>query len=90
MPSRHLARQVAVDGRERGVDSLLGDVVEGDAQTRLSRDLGNAGAHLTGADDADCLNVECHILVQQTAEARAGIIDEQQQASSGGPRFSMS
>ena len=65
LPPRHLARQVAIDGRERGVDALLGDVVEGDVQSRLSRDLGDAGAHLPGADDADRLYVECHIFVRK-------------------------
>ena len=72
LPLGHLARQVAIDGRERGVDALLGDVVEGDLQSRLRRDLGDAGAHLPGADDADRLDVECHISVQQTAEAGRG------------------
>ena len=65
LPPRHLARKVAIDGGERGVDALLGDVVEGDVQSRLSRDLGDAGAHLPGADDADRLYVECHIFVRK-------------------------
>ena len=69
LPLGHLTRQMAVDGRESRVDALLGDIVEGDGQSRLSRDLGDAGAHLAGADDAKRLDVECHVFVQQTAGA---------------------
>ena len=71
LPLGNLARQVAVDGRQSRVDALLRDVVEGNGQSRLSRNLSDAGAHLPRADDADRLDTDCHVFAQQTARARA-------------------
>ena len=39
---------MTVDGREGRVDPLLGDVIDGNSQSGLSGDLGDAGAHLIG------------------------------------------
>src|SRR5580693_10569525 len=52
----HLARQMAVDGRESRVNPLLGDVGERDDHSCLSGDLGDAGAHLASADHANRFN----------------------------------
>ena len=71
LPFGHLARQMAVDGRQGGVDALLGDVRQRDGHACLGGHLGDAGAHLAGADHANRLDVECHCFVQQTACAAA-------------------
>ena len=51
--------------------ALLGDVGEGNGHSCLSGDLGDAGAHLAGADDANRFDVECHFSFQRTARAAA-------------------
>jgi hypothetical protein len=61
-----VARQVAIDGRQPGLDALLGDVVKADVVASDRANMRDAVAHLTGADDADfadlhvnkCLNSE--------------------------------
>ena len=54
---RHLARHVAVDGGDAGLDPLLRNVVERDIEAREGAHMGDAAAHLTGADDAYPVNV---------------------------------
>ena len=62
-----LARQQPVDRRQRGVEPLLGDVVEPHLVAGLRADEGDAGAHLPGADDADLLDIEVHLARSRTA-----------------------
>ena len=54
--ARDLARHVALDGGARLVDRLLLQVVEGDVVAGQRDDMGDAVAHLAGADDADRLD----------------------------------
>jgi hypothetical protein len=58
---------MTVDGRQSGIDALLGDVGERDGHSCLSGDLGDAGAHLASADDANRFDIECHFSFQRTA-----------------------
>ena len=55
-----LAGHVAVDRRKAGVDLLLGEIVEADVEARKRADMGDAAAHLPGADDADGLDLDTH------------------------------
>src|SRR5580700_3341844 len=48
-----LPRQIAVDGGEPLGDAFSGDVVEENVEARKRTDVGNAVAHLAGADHAD-------------------------------------
>jgi hypothetical protein len=48
-----LARQVAVDGRQRRLDAVLGESWSTDVEPGHGRDMGDAIAHLACADDAD-------------------------------------
>ena len=54
--ARDLARHVALDGGARLVDGLLLQVVEGDVVAGQRHHVGDAVAHLAGADDADRLD----------------------------------
>ena len=60
-----LAREQAVDGREPGAQALLGDVAEHDVHPRLGADLGDAVAHLPGADDANLVDHEGHFFIRR-------------------------
>ena len=48
-----MAGEVLVDGGERRIDFLLGDVVHDDVVAGQRNDMGDAAAHLSRADDAD-------------------------------------
>ncbi len=48
-----LAGEVLVDGGDRLLDPLLGDVVQHHVVARQRDDMGDAAAHLARADDAD-------------------------------------
>ena len=52
-----LSRQIAVDGGDAGLDPLFRHVVERDLEARERAYMGDAAAHLTGADDAYPVNV---------------------------------
>src|SRR5581483_2415016 len=58
--ARDLARHVALDHAARLVDRLLLDVVEGYVVAGQRHDMGDAVAHLAGADDSDRLDVQLH------------------------------
>ncbi len=51
--ARDLPRHVAVDGRDAGLDAVGRDIVEQDVEAGQRADMGDAAAHLTGADHAD-------------------------------------
>ena len=65
-----LARQQAVDRRERRLDALFGDVVEQHVQSGLGADQRDAGAHLAGADDADFVDRGSSAHPERHARAR--------------------
>ena len=52
----NLAVQVAADDPGRGVERLVGDVVQDHVEAGEREDVGDAVAHLSGADDADALD----------------------------------
>ena len=54
--------QVAVDGRQSCRDAVGGDVVEQNVIARQRADVGDAVAHLAGADDADLVNGMRHLV----------------------------
>ena len=56
----NLARHVAVDGRHAGLDALARHVVQHDWKARQRANMGNAVAHLSGADYPDTFNIERH------------------------------
>ena len=56
----NLPRHVAVDGGERGLQPVVGNVVEDDVDAGERADMRDAAAHLPGADDADLLNFMRH------------------------------
>ncbi len=60
LPPCDLARQMAVDRRQRRVDPLLRHVVEKNVHAGLGDDLSDAGPHLPRADDPDRLDVQSH------------------------------
>jgi hypothetical protein len=43
------------------MDALLGNVVEADAKACERTNMGNAAAHLTGADDANGFDRDTHV-----------------------------
>ena len=51
--ARDLPRQIAVDGREPGIDAVGRDVVEQNVHSGKCDHMRNAVTHLTGADDPD-------------------------------------
>jgi hypothetical protein len=51
--ARDLPRQIAVDGREPGIDAVGRDVVEQNVHSGKRHHMRNAVTHLTGADDPD-------------------------------------
>ena len=53
LPRCDLPVEVAADDLGRPVERLLGDVVQHHVEAREREDLGDAVAHLSGADDAD-------------------------------------
>ena len=59
-----LPRHVAVDGREAGLDAVARHVVQHHRITRQRADMGDAVAHLPGADHPDTLNFQRHVFVR--------------------------
>ena len=57
-----LARHVAVDGGDAGLDAVFRHVVERDLEAGERAYMGDAAAHLTGADDAYPVNVHVRSL----------------------------
>ncbi len=55
-----LARHVAVDGGKAGLDAVGRDIVEQHVEAGERADMGDAVAHLPGADDADLANLGLH------------------------------
>ena len=63
-----LARHVAVDGREPGLDAVGRDVVERHGKAGERADMGDAVAHLAGADHADFANSVRHGFLSEPLE----------------------
>ena len=67
----HLARQIAVDRGEPGIDAVAGNIVEQHVHSGERRHMRDAVAHLAGADHADLANCRGHFL-RLVAGARLG------------------
>jgi hypothetical protein len=52
--------QIAIDGRERRLDTVLGDVVQQHVETGHCRHMRDAVAHLARADHPDFFDVHSH------------------------------
>ena len=59
-----LPRHVAVDGRHAGLDAVARHVVQHHRIARQRADMGDAVAHLPGADHPDTLNIQRHVFVR--------------------------
>ena len=59
-----LLRHIAVDGRHAGLDAIARHVVQHHGIARQRADMGNAVAHLPGADHPDTLNIQRHVFVR--------------------------
>jgi hypothetical protein len=68
---RDLAGHVAADRGEPLLDLVLGDVVEAHLEPGERADMGDAVAHLSGADDADGLDLGSCALRHSPAPRRA-------------------
>ena len=60
-----LARQMAVDGRHRRFQPLVGDVVEHHVEAGQRRHMRDAVAHLARADHADLLDCHRHLVIHR-------------------------
>ena len=67
-----LTRHVAVDGRQTRLDAIGRHVVEHDRIARQRADMGNAVAHLPGADHADILNFLRHDFIRSMRSPALG------------------
>ena len=67
--ARDLPRQIAVDGREPGIDAVGRDVVEQNVHSGKRDHMRNAVTHLTGADDADLF--DCNAMFSAWPRAAA-------------------
>ena len=71
--ARDLARQIAVDRGEPGIDAVARNIVEQHVHSGERRHVRDAVAHLAGADHADLANCRGHFL-RLVAGARLGTL----------------
>ena len=69
-------RQIAIDGRETAFDALPRDIIQPDVETGACADLRNTRAHLTGADDANFLDLHVAKLELTLQEAEILLRDK--------------